>query len=150
MTTQVASGRRIRHPWGLGIGIVLVVPQLVACIVVIRVPLVVALLGFLMTVGFIRLGSLGYRVLRERVPPVGRGRLVLAGVIAAIVGSIVWGQVRVAQLAASDVHYTGTVAQPAVVWLNLVSVLTLGLWLSGVVLVVWAVAGLVVERRRSA
>lgn len=147
MTGSVATGRRVRHPWGLGIGIVLLLPQLVACVVVIRVALVVALFGFLMTIGFIRLGSLGYRVLRERVPPVGRGRLVLAGVLGAFVGSVVWAQVRLAQQASADPGFTGAVAPPATVWLNVVTVLTLGLWLSGVVLALWALAGLIASRR---
>jgi hypothetical protein len=149
VTGPVASRRRIRHPWGLGIGIVLVLPQLVACVVVIRAQLVVALFGFLMTIGFIRLGSLAYTVLRERVPPIGRGRLAVAGLVALVLGSVLWGQVRVAQLAAADTGFAGTVAPPATVWLNLVTVLTLGLWLTGAAVLIWALGGLLVGRRRA-
>lgn len=149
MSAPAVSRRRIRHPWGLGIGVVLVLPQLVACVVVLRVPLVVALFGFLMTIGWIRLGSLGYGVLRERVPPVGRGRIALGGVVAVLLGSILWGQVQSAQIASADPSFAGAVAPPATVWLNVVSVLTLGLWLCGVAVLLWSLAGLIGDRRRA-
>ena len=149
MSRPVVARRRVRHPLGLAIGIVLVLPQLVICVVVLRNSFVVALLGFLMTIGFIRLGSLGYRVLRERVPPLGRGWIALIGVVALLAGSVLWGQVRLAQLAAADPGFVGAVAPPATVWLNIVSVLTLGLWLTGVAMLLWCLAGAVGDRRRA-
>jgi hypothetical protein len=149
VSRPVAGARRIRHPWGLGIGIVLVLPQLVACVLVLRESFVIALFGFLMTIGFVRLGSLAYRVQRERTPPVARGWLALVGLVALLLGSILWGRVRLAQLASAQPDYAGAVAPPATVWLNLVSVLTLGLWLTGAAMLVWALAGLIAGRRRA-
>jgi hypothetical protein len=150
VSRPVASQRRIRHPWGLGIGIVLVLPQLVICVVVLRDSFFVALIGFLLTIGSVRLGSLGYRALRERVPPVGRGRLVLAGLAAVILGSVLWSAVRTALQGTDLVGYTGAVYPAAAVWLNLVSVLTLVLWPAGAAMLVWALAGMVADRRRAA
>jgi hypothetical protein len=145
-----SAPRRLRHPWGLGIGIVLVLPQLVACVVVIRESFVVALFGFLMTIGFVRLGSLGYRVLRERVPPVGHGRLAVAGLAVAIVGSILWSRIRLAQAGLADPGFAGAFAPPATVWLNVIAVLTLGLWLTGAAVVLWSLVGLIGAARRPA
>lgn len=147
MSRTTAPPRRIRHPWGLGIGLALILPQLVICVVVARGQFFIALFGFLMTIGFIRLGSLGYRVLRERTPPLSRGRIAAVGLLATVAGSLIWSQVNLALRPLADTGYTAAVAPPAVVWLNLAAVFTLGLWITGAVFVVWTLAGLAASRR---
>ena len=146
--TAAAPTRRLRHPWALGIGVALVLPQLVLCVVVSRAELLTALAGFLMTIGFLRLGVLGYRVLRERTPPVGHGWLLLAGLVATVAGSLLWSRVSLAIRASADAAYTGAIAPPSAVLLNVVVVLTLGLWITGAAMLIWSLVGLVAARSR--
>jgi hypothetical protein len=101
-----------------------------------------------MTIGFLRLGVLGYRVLRERTPPVPHGWLLLAGLVATVAGSLLWSQVSLAIRASADAGYTGAIAPPPAVLLNLVVVLTLGLWITGAAMLIWSLAGLVSARSR--
>lgn len=144
----VPAPPRVVRIWMLVLGLVLLVPQLVLAVVVIPVPVVVGLSGFAMTIGFIRLASTGYQTLRARTPPVHRGVLALAGAIGTLAGSTLWSAVAVAARALGDDSYAGAIAPPAAIGLNLLVILTLGLWITGVVVVISAAIGAFRDRRR--
>ena len=145
--SAVAGPPRLAHPWALGIGLVLLLPQLVLTVLVLRNPIVVGLAGFAMTLGFIRLGLLTYRVGRERRPPLKRGVTAAVGLAVTIVGSLLFAAARSAAAAAADPGFSGLVAPAPAIGLGLVVVACAGLYVCGVVLLLASILGAVSDAR---
>ena len=143
MSTAASPVPRLRHPWALAIGAALILPQVVLAVLVVQQPIVVGLISFAMTIGWIRLGTLTYRVARERPQPLHRGLLAVVGLSATILGAWLFLSTTAAARAAADPTFTGVIAPPGAIGLNLLVIASSGVYVCGLVLLVGAAVGAV-------
>ena len=143
MTAAATPVPRLKHPWALAIGLALILPQVVLAVVVVAQPIVVGLVSFAMTIGWIRLGTLSYRVARERPAPLHRGLLAVVGLVATIVGTWLFLSTTGAARAAADPTFTGAIAPLPVIGLNLLVILSSGVYVCGLVLLLGSAVGAV-------
>lgn len=141
MTAAASPVPRLRHPWALAIGVVLILPQVVLAVVVVGQPIVVGLVSFAMTLGWIRLGTLVYRVMRERERPLHRGLIAVVGLVATVVGTWLFLSTTAAARAAADPTFTGAIAPPQVIGVNLLVIASSGVYVCGLALLIGSVIG---------
>ena len=86
----------------------------------------------------------------EAAQRTGRGVLLLVGVVVTVAGALLYAQVARAARSIGDETYAGAIAPVGAIGVNLIVILTLGLWVSGVVVAVASIVGSISAARSAA